>query len=111
MQKYARYMKPHGPIRQRGGQRALKEASTSLGRVWDKPNAPLMQSGILKTRFIKWPFEGILFQEERKGWELTWTENESLAKWVRQQIILNMLVSSKGSSKELVLETTGPLDI
>ena len=31
-----------GPIRQRGGQRTLKEATASLGRVWDKLNAPLM---------------------------------------------------------------------
>ena len=67
----------------------LGEISAGLGRVGQ---AEFTGRGVAFRRqeLLTDGFKGILFQEESKGWESTWKENEALAKWVRQQITLDV---------------------
>ena len=67
----------------------LGEISAGLGRV-GQAEFTWTWSGIQRQDLLTEGFDGILLQEESKGWESTWKENAALAKWVRQQITLDV---------------------
>lgn len=76
--------------------------------MWDKVNSHLMGSSIQKIRLTNGRLEEIPLEEESQGWGSTWKENEAQMKWVRQQIMLDMLEPTKGSRKRLVPVPIGP---